>query len=256
MGQGQSQFQGESAVVNSKRDAKLLGNMEIWQAAEWMPRAPQTSLRNKHRVITMVYLNRIYTKTGDSGETSLGDGRRVAKTDLRIAAYGGVDELNSVIGLGLAAGMPEELSAPLRRIQNDLFDLGADLCVPELPEPTEYPPLRMTESQVTQLEQLIDGFNDRLEPLTSFILPGGSLAAGHLHLARTVCRRVEIGVIHLTQSVQGAHRLAVIYLNRLSDLLFVMGRIANNDGRADVKWVPGANRSGERDGMSKSEESP
>jgi len=190
----------------------------------------------------MVYLNRIYTKTGDSGETSLGDGSRVAKTHPRITAYGGVDELNSVIGLGIAAGMPEELSAPLRRIQNDLFDLGADLCVPESQETPEYPPLRITESQVTQLETLIDGFNDRLEPLTSFILPGGSLSSGHLHHARTVCRRVEIGVIHFTQSMGGAHALAVVYLNRLSDLLFVMGRIANHDGRADVKWVPGANR--------------
>lgn len=191
----------------------------------------------------MVYLSRIYTKTGDTGETSLGDGSRVAKTHLRIGAYGGVDELNSVIGLGLAAGMAEELAAPLRRIQNDLFDLGADLCVPVTPEPPEYPPLRITENQITQLEQLIDGFNERLEPLTSFILPGGSLASGHLHQARTVCRRVEIGVIEFTQTGGGAHHLAVIYLNRLSDLLFVMGRIANDDGRADVKWVPGANRS-------------
>jgi len=191
----------------------------------------------------MVYLNRIYTKTGDTGETSLGDGSRVAKTHLRIGAYGGVDELNSVIGLGIAAGMPDELATPLRRIQNDLFDLGADLCVPVTPEPHEFPQLRITENQITQLEQLIDGFNERLEPLTSFILPGGSLASGHLHQARTVCRRVEIGVIEFTQTEGGAHPLAVIYLNRLSDLLFVMARIANDDGRADVKWVPGANRS-------------
>ncbi len=190
----------------------------------------------------MVYLSRIYTKTGDTGETSLGDGSRVAKTHLRITAYGGVDELNSVIGLGIAAGMPEELTTPLRRIQNDLFDLGADLCVPVSDTPPEYPPLRVTEAQVTHLEQLIDGFNDRLEPLNSFILPGGSLAAGHLHQARTVCRRVEIGVIEFTQTVGGAHAQCVIYLNRLSDLLFVMARIANNDGKADVQWVPGANR--------------
>lgn len=190
----------------------------------------------------MVYLNRIYTKTGDLGETSLGDGSRVPKTHPRIAAYGGVDELNSVIGLGIAAGMPEELAIPLRRIQNDLFDLGADLCVPESPEPSEYPPLRVTESQVTQLEKLIDGFNERLQPLTSFILPGGSIAAGHLHQARTVCRRVEIGAVHFTHSLGGAHALAVVYLNRLSDLLFVMARIANDEGRGDVKWIPGANR--------------
>jgi cob(I)alamin adenosyltransferase len=192
----------------------------------------------------MVYLSRIYTKTGDSGHTSLGDGSRVPKTDRRIAAYGGVDELNSVIGLGIAAGMPEELAAPLRRIQNDLFDLGADLCVPLSDTPPEYPELRVTEAQVTRLEQLIDGFTDRLKPLDSFILPGGSLAAGHLHQARVVCRRVEIGVIEFTQTVEGAHAQCVIYLNRLSDLLFVMARIANDEGRADVKWVPGANREG------------
>ena len=190
----------------------------------------------------MVYLSRIYTKTGDTGETSLGDGSRVSKTHLRISAYGGVDELNSVIGLGIAAGMPDELAVPLRRIQNDLFDLGADLCVPESDTPPEYPPLRVSEVQVTCLERLIDDFNDRLQPLNSFILPGGSLAAGHLHQARTVCRRVEIGVIAFAQTVGMAHTQAVIYLNRLSDLLFVMGRIANDDGRADVKWVPGANR--------------
>jgi len=190
----------------------------------------------------MVYLNRIYTKAGDAGETSLGDGSRVLKTHPRIAAYGGVDELNSVIGLGIAAGMPEELATPLRRIQNDLFDLGADLCVPISPEPTEYPPLRMTESQVTALENLIDRFNERLQPLTSFILPGGSVAAGHLHQARTVCRRVEIGVVNFTQSLGGVHALTAVYLNRLSDLLFVMARIANDEGRGDVKWVPGANR--------------
>ena len=192
----------------------------------------------------MVYLSRIYTKTGDTGHTSLGDGSRVPKTDRRIAAYGGVDELNSVIGLGIAAGMPEELAVLLRGIQNDLFDLGADLCVPLSDIPPEYPELRVTEAQVTRLEHWIDGFTDRLKPLDSFILPGGSLAAGHLHQARTVCRRVEIGVIEFTQTVGGAHAQCVIYLNRLSDLLFVMARIANDEGRADVKWVPGANREG------------
>ena len=192
----------------------------------------------------MVFLSRIYTKTGDTGDTSLGDGSRVPKTDLRIAAFGGVDELNSVIGLGIAAGMPLELAAPLRLIQNDLFDLGADLCVPLSDTPPDYPELRVTDAQVTHLEHLIDGFNERLKPLDSFILPGGSLAAGHLHQARTVCRRVEIGVIAFTQTVGGAHAQCVIYLNRLSDLLFVMARIANDEGRADVKWGPGANREG------------
>ena len=190
----------------------------------------------------MVYLNRIYTKTGDGGETGLGDGSRVSKTDPRIAAYGGVDELNSVIGLGLAAGMPQDLDGPLRRIQNDLFDLGADLCLPVSDQPPPYPPLRIVQSQVDRLEQWIDEYNSRLEPLHSFILPGGSVSAGHLHHARTVCRRVEIDVLKLTQTLSGAHSLVLIYLNRLSDLLFVMARVANDDGRADVKWVPGANR--------------
>ncbi len=190
----------------------------------------------------MVYLSKIYTKTGDTGETSLGDGSRVPKTHLRVAACGGVDELNSVIGLGIACGMPSEFAEPLFHIQNDLFDLGADLCVPETEATEEGPPLRIMATQVTHLEHLIDCFNARLEPLDSFILPGGSVVAGHLHLARTVCRRVEREVIEFTQFVGGAHAVCVMYLNRLSDLLFVMARIANDDGRADVKWVPGANR--------------
>jgi cob(I)alamin adenosyltransferase len=191
----------------------------------------------------MVYLNRIYTKTGDSGETSLGDGRRVKKTDLRIAAYGGVDELNAVIGLTVASGLNSELTAMLRHIQNDLFDLGADLCVPEPEIPPQHPPLRVTSDQVDQLECWIDAQNERLSPLTSFILPGGSLAAAHLHLARTVCRRVEIDVLELAARDQiNSH--VVIYLNRLSDLLFVLSRVANQDGRDDVLWVPGRNRRG------------
>lgn len=190
----------------------------------------------------MVYLNRIYTKTGDGGETSLGDGQRVRKTDLRIAAYGGVDELNAVIGLAVATDLDPNLAEMLRRIQNDLFDLGADLCVPESESPA-YPPLRVTAAQVEQLERWIDAMNERLEPLKSFILPGGSVSAAHLHLARTVCRRVEIGVLELTAR-DPINSQAVIYLNRLSDLLFVLGRIANQDGRADVLWVPGGNRNG------------
>jgi cob(I)alamin adenosyltransferase len=189
----------------------------------------------------MVYLNRIYTKTGDSGETSLGDGQRVKKTDVRIIAYGGVDELNAVLGMAIAAGLNSELAAMLRHIQNDLFDVGADLCVPESEVIPEHPPLRVTTSQVEQLEHWIDASNDRLSPLTSFILPGGSLAAAHLHLARTVCRRVEIGVLKLAER-DLINAQIVIYLNRLSDLLFVLGRVANQDGRDDVLWVPGANR--------------
>lgn len=189
----------------------------------------------------MVYLNRIYTKSGDGGETSLGDGRRVTKTDRRIRAYGGVDELNAVLGLALVAGSSDDLARMLSHIQNDLFDVGADLCVPESDEPPVHTPLRVTEAQVEQLEHWIDAANERLSPLTSFILPGGSAAAAHLHHARTVCRRVEIGVLELTAQERVNPQVA-IYLNRLSDLLFVLARAANDNGRGDVLWVPGANR--------------
>lgn len=186
----------------------------------------------------MVYLNRIYTKSGDAGLTSLGDGTRVPKTHPRIAAYGGVDELNAVLGLVITAGVSAAWQAVLRRIQNDLFDLGADLCVPIAETLSEPPPLRITEQQVTQLEQWIDEVNERLSPLTSFVLPGGSTAAAHLHCARTVCRRVEIGVLHLSEQ-EPVNPQATIYLNRLSDLLFVLARAANDDGRNDVLWKPG-----------------
>jgi cob(I)alamin adenosyltransferase len=189
----------------------------------------------------MVYLNRIYTKSGDGGETSLGDGSRVPKTDRRIRAYGGVDELNSVLGVALAAGVPQEIAPRLSHIQNDLFDVGADLCVPEPETPPEYPPLRVTESQVTQLERWIDAATEQLTPLTSFILPGGSPAAAHLHLARAICRRVELGVVELAEH-EPVNPQALIYLNRLSDLLFVWARLANDVGRSDVLWVPGQNR--------------
>ena len=189
----------------------------------------------------MVYLNRIYTKTGDTGETSLGDGCRVPKTDLRISAYGGVDELNAVLGITIASGLQSDLAAHLIRIQNDLFDLGADLCVPESDVPSETPRLRMTASQVEQLEHWIDTANESLRPLTSFVLPGGSLAAAHLHHARTVCRRVEIAVIELADRDR-INPQVIIYLNRLSDLLFVYARVANQNGQNDVLWVPGANR--------------
>lgn len=189
----------------------------------------------------MVYLNRIYTKSGDRGETSLGDGQRVPKTHPRIGAYGGVDELNSVLGVAVASGLSAPLAAQLTHIQNDLFDLGADLCVPESDSPPEYPLLRITEGQVAQLERWIDAATDQLEPLTSFILPGGSPAAAHLHLARTVCRRVEIGVLELVAR-ERVNPHAVIYLNRLSDLLFVLARLANDGGKADVLWTPGKHR--------------
>lgn len=188
----------------------------------------------------MVYLNRIYTKTGDTGETSLGDGTRVPKTHPRIAAYGGVDELNAVLGMVIAHGVPAEMSELLTHIQNDLFDLGADLCVPESEAPP-YPPLRVTAEQVSQLERWIDRFNEPLAPLNSFVLPGGSLAAATLHVARTVCRRVELGVIDLAKS-ESLNPQTVIYLNRLSDLLFVLSRAANRNGAGDVLWTPGKHR--------------
>jgi cob(I)alamin adenosyltransferase len=186
----------------------------------------------------MVYLNRIYTRTGDDGTTGLGDGSRVPKSHPRIAAYGGVDELNSVIGLALAAGLPERTAELLSQIQNDLFDLGADLCVPETNVSAEQPPLRATSAQTERLERWIDEANERLKPLTSFILPGGTAGAAHLHHARTVCRRVEIGVAHLGE-YEPINPQVLMYLNRLSDLLFVLARVCNEDGTLDVLWVPG-----------------
>jgi cob(I)alamin adenosyltransferase len=189
----------------------------------------------------MVYLNRIYTKSGDAGQTSLGDGTRVPKTHARIAAYGGTDELNSVIGVVLTTELPDDVRRQLTLIQNDLFDLGADLCVPESDQPLGYEPLRVTASQVEQLERWIDGHNEKLQPLTSFILPGGSPAAAQLHVARTVCRRVEIGVLALAEK-ETINSQVAIYLNRLSDLLFVLAQVCNNHGANNVLWVPGENR--------------
>ncbi|MDB5385509.1 MAG: ATP/cobalamin adenosyltransferase [Planctomycetaceae bacterium] len=210
----------------------------------------------------MVYLNRIYTKTGDDGQTGLGDGSRVPKTHPRIAAYGTVDELNAVLGMALAQGVPAEIAQHLRSIQNDLFDVGADLCVPEAPddehehdhhdfhagemESTEpestIEPLRVQAEQAERLEHWIDAAVEQLTPLTSFILPGGSLAAAALHVARTVCRRAEIEVLQLAE-FDDINQHVNIYLNRLSDLLFVWARLCNDAGRADVLWIPGANRS-------------
>jgi cob(I)alamin adenosyltransferase len=165
----------------------------------------------------------------------------VSKTNSRIVAYGTIDELNSHLGVVLATENNHELSEILTRIQNDLFDLGADLCVPESDEPPTRTPLRVTAEQVTQLEHWIDAANDRLQPLTSFILPGGSLVSAQLHIARTVCRRSEIDVLRLA-AVERINPQVVIYLNRLSDLLFVLARRANGNGKQDVLWVPGANR--------------
>ena len=189
----------------------------------------------------MVRLTRIYTRGGDKGETSLGDGRRVPKHDLRVAAYGTVDEVNAVVGLSrLHTRGDAEADAMLGRIQNDLFDLGADLCTPEEENP-KHPPLRVTESQVDRLEREIDAMNASLEPLRSFVLPGGTPAAAYLHLARTVARRAE----RLVTELAGAEPVgapALKYLNRLSDHLFVLSRWVNAKADGDVLWVPGANR--------------
>jgi cob(I)alamin adenosyltransferase len=189
----------------------------------------------------MVVLSKIYTKTGDAGETALGNGARVAKHALRVSAYGTVDETNATVGLArLHAG---DMDAALARISNDLFDLGADLCTPDrhLDATLSYTPLRMIESQTLRLESEIDTMNARLEPLRSFILPGGSPLAAQMHLCRTVCRRAERLVVELA-TMEDVNPEAVKYLNRLSDWFFVAGRIANNDGKDDVLWVPGLTR--------------
>ncbi|WP_395674607.1 cob(I)yrinic acid a,c-diamide adenosyltransferase [Inquilinus sp.] len=192
----------------------------------------------------MVTLTRIYTRGGDAGETSLVGGRRVAKHDLRVEAYGTVDEANSVIGmvrLKTAASASEgEADAMLGRIQNDLFDLGADLATPEEPDP-KYPPLRVTAAQVERLEREIDAMNASLAPLNSFVLPGGSAAAAHLHHARTVVRRAE-RLVSALMAVEAVNPEALKYANRLSDHLFVLARHLNGNGKDDVLWVPGANR--------------
>ena len=189
----------------------------------------------------MVKLTRIYTRGGDRGQTSLGDGRRVAKHDLRVAAYGTVDEANAVLGLVRlhTAGQPE-VDAMLARIQNDLFDLGADLCTPHEDAPS-YPPLRIVPAQVERLEREIDALNAALPALDSFILPGGTPAGAWLHLARTVARRAERDITLLADQETVAAP-ALQYINRLSDHLFVLGRVVNDQGRADVLWQPGGNR--------------
>ncbi|NSX55632.1 cob(I)yrinic acid a,c-diamide adenosyltransferase [Parasulfitobacter algicola] len=190
----------------------------------------------------MVVLNKIYTKTGDAGETALGNGARVAKHSMRVTAYGTVDEANSTVGMA-RLHTQGDLDDRLAAIQNDLFDLGADLCRPDMEKDavSEYPPLRVSDAQVTRLETEIDVMNDKLEPLRSFILPGGSALAAHLHLCRTVSRRAERLSVELA-TMEAINPAAVKYLNRLSDWFFVAARIANNDGKDDVLWVPGANR--------------
>lgn len=190
----------------------------------------------------MVVLSKIYTKTGDGGETALGNGMRVSKTSIRVAAYGTVDETNATVGLARlhATG---EMDLQLAAIQNDLFDLGADLCRPDMAKDAEaeYPPLRLADSQVTRLENEIDAMNKDLTTLRSFILPGGSALAAHLHLCRTVSRRAERLAVELAGS-EPVNPAAIKYLNRLSDWCFVASRVANENGSKDVLWVPGLNR--------------
>jgi cob(I)alamin adenosyltransferase len=203
----------------------------------------------------MVKLNRIYTKTGDAGTTGLGDGKRVSKDDPRVEAYGTVDEANAALGVCVnlcAAASPGSATARigdlLRSIQNDLFDVGADLCCPidkgeKGDKSGGKSRLRVLPSQTQRLEEAIDLYNDRLAPLNSFVLPGGSALACALHVARTVTRRAErIGVTLLSQQSDSTNPETIKYLNRLSDLLFVLGRVANDDGKGDVLWVPGASR--------------
>ncbi|HMF14392.1 MAG TPA: cob(I)yrinic acid a,c-diamide adenosyltransferase [Gemmataceae bacterium] len=186
----------------------------------------------------MVYLSRIYTKTGDAGETALGDGTRVPKDHPRVAAYGSVDELNASLGLLLAQhpDMPE--AELLHGIQNDLFDVGADLCLPPEPDETEGKHLRVQASQAARLEPAIDRLNAKLAPLRSFVQPGGTPVAAWCHVARTICRRAERDVVTLART-EPVNPQVVIYLNRLSDLLFVLARAFNQDGKADVLWQPG-----------------
>jgi cob(I)alamin adenosyltransferase len=191
----------------------------------------------------VVKLNKIYTRTGDKGDTGLATGERRPKHDLRIEAFGTVDETNACIGLARLHAFDGEVDAMLERVQNDLFDLGADLATPDTGKPLRYEPLRITQAQVDRLEVEIDRLNEHLSPLTSFVLPGGTPAAAHLHLARTVCRRAERLVVALGEKPgETISPIAVKYLNRLSDLLFVAARYVNGRVAGDVLWAPGQNR--------------
>jgi cob(I)alamin adenosyltransferase len=192
----------------------------------------------------MVVLNRIYTRTGDDGTTALGTGERRKKHDLRVAAYGTTDELNAVIGIARlhTSGAPT-VDAMLARIQNDLFDLGADLCSPDKGKGPGGARLAVTEAQVTRLEREIDALNEELAPLRSFVLPGGTAASAYLHLARTVARRAERLMVELAgRPDESVSAVALKYINRLSDFLFVAGRFLNDKGARDILWVPGQNR--------------
>ncbi len=189
----------------------------------------------------MVTLSKIYTRTGDNGTTRLGNNEAVSKTDVRIECCGAVDELNCILGLALISDLPSAAADLVASIQNDLFDLGADLCLPD-----GNTGLRVSARQVSRLEEAIDQINANLEPLNSFLLPGGSRAASWLHLARAVCRRAERRVWQLRET-ETVNENVSSYLNRLSDLLFVMARNANDHGRADILWEPGRFRGGDED---------
>lgn len=190
----------------------------------------------------MVKLDKIYTKTGDGGKTRLSTGEPVDKWHPRVAAYGTVDEVNAALGVAALHANGDLLTA-IRRIQNDLFDLGADLATPDRGKKLEWEPLRIVEAQTDRLEREIDAMNANIAPLDSFILPGGSPLATQLHVARTLCRRAERQIASLSATPEEAVSApALAYTNRLSDWLFVAGRVANNNGKDDVKWVPGANR--------------
>ncbi len=195
--------------------------------------------------LIMVTLNRIYTRTGDAGQTSLGSGERVSKADLRIQAYGTVDETNAVLGIArLHLSDLKKLDEMLARIQNELFDLGADLCVPDRGQKLDYEPLRILPKQYERIEKEIDELNGELAPLRSFVLPGGHPAAAYLHQVRTVCRRAERLIVEL-QAIEGEHvsEGAVAYINRLSDFFFVASRWVNaKAGDGDILWVPGKTR--------------
>ena len=190
----------------------------------------------------MVTLTRIYTRGGDKGETSLGDGSRVPKDSMLVEAYGAIDEANAVIGVArLHTANDKDADAMLARIQNDLFDLGADLCTPPTPGEAPGTALRIVQPQIDRLEQEMDAMNETLAPLKSFVLPGGTAAAAYLHIARTTVRRAERAITAAVRS-DPVNRLALVYTNRLSDHLFVLSRHLNAKGAGDVLWVPGANR--------------
>ena len=186
----------------------------------------------------MVRLTKIYTKTGDKGKTSLASGKRVSKDNIRIKAYGSIDELNSILGI-VRQSISKKKMKIIAEIQNDLFDLGADLATPIILKP-KFKPLRVTSKQVSKLEKWIDSFNKNLNPLNSFILPGGSLSASYLHNARTVARRAETNMVSLALK-EKINPEALSYVNRLSDLFFVMSRSENGNGKKDILWKPGLN---------------